>query len=207
MKTGFKTLGIRVPSSKFKENDCELYSKIVELAVTIEMKSYGNKEGGHYWRPFLCLKLNNRLSEVINLSDILRLDSFFSKNIKGFQIIIASFDFGDQLFIPYDNMIELLNEVKDALRTDRDGKIIKVFKIDDYEWWSGESLESIKKYYLKEICGDTTFEDAYEVTELDKMKIHITESLNSPQITLRETLANLIYLDTTFPAFVCGTES
>jgi len=55
-------------------------------------------------------------------------------------------------------------------------KKIKVFRLNEYEWWAGKDLKSVKKHYL-EVTGvppEEAFDDPYELSDADmeEFKFH-----------------------------------
>ena len=69
--------------------------------------------------------------------------------------------------------------------------MIKIFRINDYEWWAGNSLEEIRSAYEK-ITGEKpeeNFEEPYELSEeqLDKYK-YVDEDEPEKTRTFREEL-------------------
>src|SRR5437588_4054498 len=52
---------------------------------------------------------------------------------------------------------------------------IKVFRMNDYDWWAAESLESAKVGYMREGYGqdeDTAFKNPYELSA-EQMASHV----------------------------------
>jgi len=88
---------------------------------------------------------------------------------------------------------------------------IKVFKLDDCDWWAGESLEvCIAEGRLQ--CGADCYEDAEtEGVELDdegmrRLKIYLDEDRKEKPISFAEHLANEIAGGTKFPCLFASTE-
>ena len=89
---------------------------------------------------------------------------------------------------------------------------MKVFKLNDCEWWAGESLEEIKLVYLKEtgVSEEEAFDNPHELSdeEMDYYKFMFDESdtpLREP-VTFRQKLAEMIKEGEEFPAFFASTE-
>lgn len=89
---------------------------------------------------------------------------------------------------------------------------IKVFKVNDYEWWAGASLDDIRPAY-KEHTGidpdsDEGFDNPYELSDeqLQKKTIHFDEGEQPDQCSFKEHLNELIAKDQTFPCYFAGTE-
>ncbi len=89
---------------------------------------------------------------------------------------------------------------------------IKVFKVNDYEWWAGADLESTRVAY-KEHTGidpdsDEGFDHPRELSaeELEKKTIHFDEGEQPDQSTFKEYLDELIAKDHEFPCYFAGTE-
>lgn len=88
---------------------------------------------------------------------------------------------------------------------------IKIFRVNDYEWWAGESLESIRAAY-KERTGidpdsDEGFDHPREIGELGMSKLVFFD--DGPELanqTFREYLDHLIACGQEFPCFFAGTE-
>ena len=89
-------------------------------------------------------------------------------------------------------------------------KTIKVFQLNEYEWWAGESLESVLEHYKNNVTDDPDeieeLEDAYELSDgaLDKL---IFNDEDGSKRTFREELDNCIKEKQEFPCFFATTES
>lgn len=84
-----------------------------------------------------------------------------------------------------------------------------IYRLNDYDWWAGSSLEVVKAAYL-EVTGldeDDALDDPRELSdkEMDTLK-HFGEdweNRDSP-CTFREELARIVALGWTFPCpFAC----
>jgi hypothetical protein len=88
---------------------------------------------------------------------------------------------------------------------------IKVFKVNDYEWWAGVDLESIRNAY-KEHTGidpdsDEGFDNPHAVGEAGMSKLIIFEDgPEEVRQTFAEYLDHLIAIDHEFPCYFAGTE-
>lgn len=89
-----------------------------------------------------------------------------------------------------------------------DNTVIKVFKLNEYEWWAGGSWEEVKKCYM-----DTTglseveaFDDeCHELTpdEMNSLKFY---GEDNSERTFQEELDKEIAEGQEFPCFFAGTE-
>lgn len=88
---------------------------------------------------------------------------------------------------------------------------MKIFRMNDCDWWIGESIEACKADYIKE-CGDPEYvEDAEELAdwELDALRFTVTDEDDVPDgttRTFREQLALEIAKGGTFPRMFASTE-
>lgn len=88
-----------------------------------------------------------------------------------------------------------------------DIKTIRVFQLNELEWWAGESLESVLKYYKEHVCDDEeTIEDPYELSD-DALDTLIFNDDDGSKRTFREELNNCIKEKQEFPCFFATTES
>lgn len=88
-----------------------------------------------------------------------------------------------------------------------DKKNIKVFQLNDYEWWAGESLELIVMCYRENVCSDEhSIEDGSEVSE-DEMNQLIFNDEDGIKRTFREELDKMITEGQEFPCIFACTES
>ena len=94
---------------------------------------------------------------------------------------------------------------------------IKVFQVNDYEWWAGADLESIKaayrEHYQHGIDPDDPDDGFYHPREMTdqemETKIITYEDVageNECSSTFRHRLNELIALKVTFPCYFAGTE-
>jgi hypothetical protein len=97
--------------------------------------------------------------------------------------------------------------------------MVKVYHMNDCEWFAGEDLESCIKYYFEEYIGeDDTPEnreeylnDAEELSEAEMDRLKFTDiegewGERDKQYTFREALDKMIAEGTEFPCFFASTE-
>lgn len=88
---------------------------------------------------------------------------------------------------------------------------MKIFAMNDCDWWIGESLEACKADYIEE-CGDpSAVEDAYELTDeaLDHLQFTDTDEDDAPigtKRSFREQLAIELEQGGQFPRLFATTE-
>jgi len=90
-------------------------------------------------------------------------------------------------------------------------KKVKVYQLNEYDWWAGYSLESVKKAYIKEtgVPEEEAFMDEGEVSDeaMDRFKYWGGEdNLYDYPITFREELQHMIDQGIEFPCFFATTE-
>ncbi len=89
---------------------------------------------------------------------------------------------------------------------------MKVFEVNDCDWWIGESLEACVKDYRENVEDSPEYtEDAREVTEdeLDSLKFSVSddgETLSGQKRSFREQLAIEIAKGGKFPRMFASTE-
>lgn len=89
---------------------------------------------------------------------------------------------------------------------------MKVFKVNDYEWWAGADLDSIRTAYEQHtgIAADSDegFDNPRELSdeELQKKTIHFDEGEQPDHSTFKEYLDELIAKSHEFPCYFAGTE-
>lgn len=91
---------------------------------------------------------------------------------------------------------------------------IKVFKLDDYEWWAGESLQQCIDHARREagcpISLGKSYPDAeqegYELSAEDMLTHRFTEEDGVTQRSFADHLASLIAGGETFPRLFAATE-
>ena len=89
---------------------------------------------------------------------------------------------------------------------------IKIFNMDDFNWWASRDLESVKEAYLKETGLDA--EEAFESdvpeelsdADLDRLRFHHDPDDRSKTISFREQLENMVKASMSFPCFFGSTE-
>lgn len=87
---------------------------------------------------------------------------------------------------------------------------IKIFKLNDCDWWAGSDLESVKADYLKttgETELDDTFDEPYELSDalMERLKFRRDDD-NHTEVTFKEELARQIAEGQEFPCFFASTE-
>lgn len=86
---------------------------------------------------------------------------------------------------------------------------IKVFKLDDYEWWAGESLQACIAAARAD-AGPGTYEhaeeDGFEVSAEDMQTHRFTEEDGVTQRSFAEELARRVAACEVFPSIFAATE-
>lgn len=91
---------------------------------------------------------------------------------------------------------------------------LKVFRLNEFDWWAGYDLESVNAAYLKE-CGyedspDEALENPHELSDADLDRftfIYVDREEGDPeQSTFRERLKVLAALNAEVPCFFASTE-
>jgi hypothetical protein len=84
---------------------------------------------------------------------------------------------------------------------------MKIFKLNDCDWWAGEDLESVKSAYIEEVGGDVD-DDARELTEAEMDSLDFVDELPDygEHRTFREQLRRMIDSGAQFPCFFASTE-
>lgn len=88
---------------------------------------------------------------------------------------------------------------------------VKVFQLNDCEWWAGHDLESVMADYVKEtgVPPDEAFEDPRELTDEEMEEgTHYgdPDHPEDPPRTFKEELQYMIDGGATFPCFFASTE-
>ena len=89
----------------------------------------------------------------------------------------------------------------------------RVFKLNDYEWWAGYDLDSIRVAYKEETGvdpdSDEGFDNPQEISEDAMLRLQYCydEYDLSKTRSFREELDLMISKGQTFPCFFGGTES
>lgn len=96
---------------------------------------------------------------------------------------------------------------------------IKVFQLNEFDWWAGENLESVKADYVSENGlgddeSDRPFVDPHELSDADMDRLHFVdgdEPINEDgtrggKKTFREELALMVMRGDSFPCFFASTE-
>jgi hypothetical protein len=85
---------------------------------------------------------------------------------------------------------------------------IKVFQVNDYEWWAGRTWEEVKKAYI-EMAGEDVDEDefdGFELTDEDLNDYVVHDEDGKTCRSFREELENMISSGMWFPCFFATTE-
>ena len=90
---------------------------------------------------------------------------------------------------------------------------VKVFRLNDCDWYAGSSLQECIEHCVKETGfarEDAADSDARELTdaEMERLKFIDGEPGDkaAPRITFKERLAQMVAEGTTFPCFFASTE-
>lgn len=87
---------------------------------------------------------------------------------------------------------------------------VKVFAINDCEWWAGRDLESIKAAFIKAGYGDeSSFCEPHEVVDPEMNRLTFVDDLsdvNSHKSTFQEHLDLMVAQGAEFPCFFASTE-
>jgi hypothetical protein len=103
----------------------------------------------------------------------------------------------DGLISQYDDLMQQLYEYDNSI----DG--IKIFKINDYEWYAGKSFEECVQFAISESGCER---DEYEESGIPAKLEHKAVSEEGIFSTFREELQKLINENQQFPCFFCGEE-
>lgn len=87
-------------------------------------------------------------------------------------------------------------------------KRIRVFRLNDYDWWAGETLAQVKKDYLKETGMDEeeAFDEPKALTKEEMKKYTIREEDGTQERTFEEELKAMIKAKVDFPCMFASTE-
>jgi len=90
---------------------------------------------------------------------------------------------------------------------------IKVFRMNDCDWYAGRNLEEVKTFMLAQtgMPGDEAFDDPQELPDqaMNKLCFRHTDEDDLPEgqtISFAERLAEMIAEGQEFPAFFASTE-
>lgn len=87
---------------------------------------------------------------------------------------------------------------------------VKIFAINDCEWWAGQDLESVKSAFIAAGYGDeSSFDHSREVADPEMQRLTFVDDLSnpdSPKSTFRERLDLMIAQGASFPCFFASTE-
>ena len=85
----------------------------------------------------------------------------------------------------------------------------KVFRLNDYDWWAGNDIESVKIAYKKEtgMSDDEAFDCPKELTQ-EEMKSHefYPDCDTSRKIQFKTALRKMVRDKKRFPRFFATTE-
>jgi len=89
--------------------------------------------------------------------------------------------------------------------------MMKIFKLNDIEWWAGESLEQVKQFCLDEAVVDEeeAFDDPRELTDEELDRLQYVEDVYSDEKNtrpFREELARMVAANESFPCLFASTE-
>lgn len=84
---------------------------------------------------------------------------------------------------------------------------IKVFQLNDSDWWAGRSLEEVKVVYMKEtgLPEDEAFDNPLELSAETMSKLKFVREDNS-KVTFQDQLDFLVANEFEFPCFFASTE-
>jgi hypothetical protein len=86
-------------------------------------------------------------------------------------------------------------------------RFMKVFAMNDFDWWAAETLEEAKLGYLKERGmeeADGPFDDPHELDE--EAMNHFQFNEDDGKRSFREQLERMVSSGQKFPAFFASTE-
>jgi hypothetical protein len=89
---------------------------------------------------------------------------------------------------------------------------IKIWNLDDCEWYAGRSLEEVSAFYKNQCGVDPDPDYVQELTgaDLDRLKFAVDEPRRIPAdqkfITFREQLQNMVNAGEAFPNYFATTE-
>lgn len=85
---------------------------------------------------------------------------------------------------------------------------IKIFQLNDCDWWAGEDLKSVKKVYAEEVDSDSDLtEDARELTEKEMNELVFADETGSGNgRSFKDQLKRLIDNGQEFPCFFATSE-
>jgi hypothetical protein len=83
---------------------------------------------------------------------------------------------------------------------------IKVFKLNDCDWWAASDLEAAKAAYIEQ-TGEEDFDDAYELSDhqMEFLKFRRDDD-NHTEVSFKEELERRLRDGETFPCFFASTE-
>jgi len=86
--------------------------------------------------------------------------------------------------------------------------MIKVFRLNDYEYWAGENLETVKAEYLRQtgVPENEAFDDPEEITPDEMATRPLMDDGDSTIKTFADGLAGMLRDGTKVPCYFAGTE-
>ena len=86
---------------------------------------------------------------------------------------------------------------------------MKVFAMNDWDWWAAETLEEAKGAYWREMgiedADEDFLDDAHELDEEEMNHFQFNDD-DGTKRSFREQLKNMIASGAKFPAFFASTE-
>jgi hypothetical protein len=87
----------------------------------------------------------------------------------------------------------------------------RVFYVNEYEYWVAHTMDELKDLYLREVHSEETFEDAYELTDIQLAELKILEDDPDGENPTGKTICGTEYLyqirdSLTRPEYFCGSE-
>ena len=90
---------------------------------------------------------------------------------------------------------------------------MKVFRINDYEWYAAETLDEAiaEAVRMSGLPADEAADDPVEITEKEMDQLTFFDDMSDPESSqtrsFREQLQKMIDDGTKFPAYFAGTEA
>lgn len=86
--------------------------------------------------------------------------------------------------------------------------MIKIFRLNDCDWYAGNNLEDCINEAIKQtgLTREEVVDNPSELTDNDMEKCHLQEEGKIDKLTFREALDDLIEDNVTFPCFFASTE-
>ena len=88
---------------------------------------------------------------------------------------------------------------------------IKIFQMDECDWWAGESLAACTADYIEQLGSDETLDDPHELSDEDIDRLIFTEDdgrslRNGTQKPFRQKLEEMVKEGCQFPQMFASTE-